>query len=400
MDADIAGEWPARNALPSLLDLDPDTLTAVANFVDRLRGSLDRYSERVLQLTRRHVPGYDAVSDDDLRTSARAELEGLIGELASLRFPDTAARDRLEGLALHRASQGMPLETLSLVYRLGSREMLSIMDEIARDVGLPGDLVLAMHDSTWEFANEAAARFATIEHDRAVERVRFDAERRSGFVRGVLSGAFTAEEIRRDADLFGLDLRRDYVPLALAFTETADEVRRTLATSLGTSPDRLLFADVGTVLGCIASVIPDGMTHAVIAVGAAGPLASLSSGFDEAVLALETAAVFRVDGVVRLQDLGPKPLALSSSTAAGELERIHFTVLDAEGRAGGEIEDTTRIYLECNQQVQDVAKLLTVHPNTVRYRVTRFRELTGLDVRLTEDLVTAWWLLNRRRSRS
>jgi hypothetical protein len=401
MEVDIGGQWPARNALPRLTDLDPPTLAAVAEFVDRLRNSLDSYSERVLLLTRRHLPGYAVVSDDDLRASARAELEGLVAELASLRFPDSAARDRLDGLALHRAAQGMPLETLSLGYRLGSREMLALMDDIAHEVGLPNDLVLAMHDSTWEFANEAAARFSSIEHNRAVERVRFDAERRSGFVRGVLSGGSTSDEIHRDADLFGLDPRRSYVPLALPFpsTQAADAVRRTLATALHTTPDRLLFADVGTVLGCIAPVVPVGLDHVLLAVGTAGSLDSLSKGFDEAVLALETAALFGVIGVVRLEDLGPKPLALSTSAAAaGALERIHFAVLDAEGRAGGEIEDTTRIYLECNQQVQDVATLLTVHPNTVRYRIGRFRELTGLDVRRTEDLVTAWWLLNRRRS--
>jgi DNA-binding PucR family transcriptional regulator len=32
----------------------------------------------------------------------------------------------------------------------------------------------------------------------------------------------------------------------------------------------------------------------------------------------------------------------------------------------------------------------------VRYRVHRFEELSGLDLSRTEDLVTAWWLLNRR----
>lgn len=28
----------------------------------------------------------------------------------------------------------------------------------------------------------------------------------------------------------------------------------------------------------------------------------------------------------------------------------------------------------------------------------RFRELTGLDLRRTEDIVTTWWLLKRRQS--
>jgi hypothetical protein len=293
----------------------------------------------------------------------------------------------------------MPLETLSLGYRLGSREMLSMMDEIAREVGLPNDLVLAMHDSTWEFANEAAAVFARIEHDRAVERVRFDGERRSSFVRGVLGGGYPLEEIIRDADLFGLDSRRTYFPLALPFPAPADadQLRRALATALRTTSDRLLMTDMGTGLGCIAAVSPEAIETYLVGVGPGSSLEGLVGGFDEAVLAVETAQKFGMTGVVRLAELGPRPLVLSSPSSAAQLERSHFGVLDAEGRSGSEIEETTRAYLECNQRVQDVARLLTVHPNTVRYRVSRFRELTGLDVRRTEDLVTAWWLLNRRR---
>jgi DNA-binding PucR family transcriptional regulator len=37
-----------------------------------------------------------------------------------------------------------------------------------------------------------------------------------------------------------------------------------------------------------------------------------------------------------------------------------------------------------------------MHRDTVRYRVTRFRDITGLDLRRTDDPVTAWWLLKWR----
>lgn len=399
MTIDVAGQWPTRSPLPPLTELDPATIELVAMFVERLKDSVDTYSERVLQLTRRHVPGYVVATDDDIRASARSSLEDLISALTDLRTPNEAARERLDGLALRRSAQGMPLETLSLGYRLGSREMLTMMDEIASDIGLPTDLILAMHDSTWEFANEAAAVFARIEHDRAVDRVRFDAERRSMFVRGVLGGGYSVEEVHRDADLFGLDPRRTYVPLAIRIPAagTADTLRRALASALRTSVDRLLLTDVGASLGCIATVAPDSLAGFCVGVGTAAALDSLGDGFAEAELALGTATLFDIDGVVRLEELGARPLALSATGAFGRLERRHCAALDSEGRSGSEIEVTMRQYLERNQQVEEVASLLTVHPNTVRYRVRRFRELTGLDVRQTDDLIVAWWLLNRRR---
>ncbi|WP_144127923.1 helix-turn-helix domain-containing protein [Catellatospora sichuanensis] len=85
------------------------------------------------------------------------------------------------------------------------------------------------------------------------------------------------------------------------------------------------------------------------------------------------------------------------TSGAGLCER-HLKAFDGPGRANHDIEQTTRVYLEHDQQVREVSARLAVHPNTVRYRIRRFQELTGLDLKRTEHLVTAWWLPNRRRS--
>ncbi|GAA3294655.1 hypothetical protein GCM10020295_19690 [Streptomyces cinereospinus] len=105
-----------------------------------------------------------------------------------------------------------------------------------------------------------------------------------------------------------------------------------------------------------------------------------------------------MSGIVRLPDLGPRPLVLAGGRTAAGLETRHMTALDEAGRSRHEMEETARVYLECDQQASQAARRLAVHPNTVRYRVSRFQHLTGLDLRCTEDLVTAWWLLNRRRT--
>jgi hypothetical protein len=41
------------------------------------------------------------------------------------------------------------------------------------------------------------------------------------------------------------------------------------------------------------------------------------------------------------------------------------------------------------------AERLFVHPNTVRYRLRRYEELTGVDLRETEDAFRVWWALHR-----
>ncbi|WP_405010052.1 PucR family transcriptional regulator [Kitasatospora sp. NBC_01539] len=402
MEHEIPPVWPVRRRMPDLATLDGPTREAVVAAVERLRALREVFADRVLALIRSDVPGYAVMSDDDLRVSAHRFMDILLGELSALRVPDGALRDMLGEYALERVARGVPLDVLAIGYQLGSREMLALIDEVAEEVGLPSGFLLAVHDSTWEFANEASSVFARVQHDLVLERAHFDAERRSAFARGVLGGAFTAERIHRDAHLFGLDLNLPHVALAARATSAtaADAVRRVVASAVRVPADRLLLAQVGSSLGFILPKAPEDVARHLVAVGPPLPLDQLHHGFDEAVVALETAERFTMTGLVRLSDLGPRPLVRSAARTAAQLAARHLTALDEAGRSSREIEQTTRAYLDCDQGVQETARRLAVHPNTVRYRVNRFQTLTGLDLRRTEDLVTAWWLLNRRRPQS
>jgi DNA-binding PucR family transcriptional regulator len=46
-------------------------------------------------------------------------------------------------------------------------------------------------------------------------------------------------------------------------------------------------------------------------------------------------------------------------------------------------------------RIDPAAERLFVHPNTVRYRLRRYEEETGVDLRETEDAFRVWWALHR-----
>lgn len=60
-------------------------------------------------------------------------------------------------------------------------------------------------------------------------------------------------------------------------------------------------------------------------------------------------------------------------------------VIGYDKKHGTQLLETLRAYMERNGNVQEVAELLHVHKHTVRYRLRRIRELTGLDVTKFED---------------
>ena len=66
------------------------------------------------------------------------------------------------------------------------------------------------------------------------------------------------------------------------------------------------------------------------------------------------------------------------------------------GAFGGTLEATVREYLDKGMRIDEAAKALFVHPNTLRHRLDRFQQLTGADLRNAQDLVEVWWALERR----
>lgn len=53
-----------------------------------------------------------------------------------------------------------------------------------------------------------------------------------------------------------------------------------------------------------------------------------------------------------------------------------------------ELRETVRRFIDCDQDRRATARALGVHPNTVDNRLARVRELTGLNVHCTRDLIT------------
>ena len=65
-------------------------------------------------------------------------------------------------------------------------------------------------------------------------------------------------------------------------------------------------------------------------------------------------------------------------------------VLDLDARSGTEYAATLRTYLDCGRDSARTAALLSVHQNTLRYRLRRVHELFGIDLDNADDTLTLW----------
>jgi PucR C-terminal helix-turn-helix domain/GGDEF-like domain len=126
-------------------------------------------------------------------------------------------------------------------------------------------------------------------------------------------------------------------------------------------------------------------------------LAELARGYAEAASALRQAGPERP--AVALEDVG----LLEHLTAGADAAAARLVSGGARrlATADGELAATLRAYADCDLNVARTAQRLTVHPNTVHYRLRRIQEITGHDPRrfaALAELLTALDLLATRQS--
>jgi hypothetical protein len=241
-----------------------------------------------------------------------------------------------------------------------------------------------------------------------------DAERRGRgqVVRSLLDGR---GQLHRYADELGLDRTANTAVLAFAPAHEVADDDRTLDritdhVSLCCAAFRWQSAvcRVDTTVFAIVVVPPGGTGDGVMRLGGevvsrvipalrtvlVGATSEVGRGLatisarrrdaEDAVGALLSSADHDVPVFVRADDVRPLVILREVLQIVGD--RADFTLPGLEALAredaarGSEYGTTLRAYLEENCSISAASRRLRIHPTTLRYRLTRIRELSGLDV--------------------
>lgn len=100
------------------------------------------------------------------------------------------------------------------------------------------------------------------------------------------------------------------------------------------------------------------------------------------------------DPVVSARNVGSRLSLLELGQVLRDTPRLFSSgaqaVLDLDARSGTEYARTLRSYLDCGRDSARAAALLSVHQNTLRYRLRRVHELFGIDLDNADDTLTLW----------
>lgn len=365
--------------------------------VRRLERAIGPLARRVVADLDRDLPWYRALSAQERSWLGLVAQAGIAAFVAWYRSPSTRAGTTAEvlGTAPRELVRSVTLgQTVELVRRIVEL-VESRVEEIVEPADVPG-----VRESVLRYSREIAFAAAQLYANAAEERGAWDARLEALVVDALLRGDGADVVRSRAAALGWADTDRVAViaghPPAGDSRDVVDGVHRA-ARSVGA--DVLTGAQSDRLVVVLGMGGPNADLDAAVTVVAGqygpGPVVFGETVADlVAATASATAALAGLAAAPGWPD-APRPVAavellperaLAGEAGAGaQLLRDLYAPLVA---AGPPILETVAAFLENGGSVETAARLLFIHPNTVRYRLRRVTDVTGYSPTESRDSYT------------
>ncbi len=350
-----------------------------------LRPELERLAREIIEAIRVEVPAYARPLEGPFGRGLRAGVEEALRQfLDGIEAGGRMPRSRVYvDLGRGEVRSGRSLEALLSAYRVGARVAWRRFSAAGVAAGLEPATIYELAESIFAYIDELSAKSAegyALEQSAAAGEQR---AQRQQLVR-LLVREPPADPLDVAAAARAAEWRLPELLAALALPQ--DDRARVLQRL----PGDAISGFVGEVL-CVLVPNPDAAgTRAQIAqaigprqhaaIGPAVPWgdAALSLARARAVLELAAEGAIPASGVLDAQDHAASLLLRSDRRLGAELVRTRLAPLrDLPAGSRTRLTETLAVWLAEQGRLQAVAERLHVHPQTVRYRVGRLRELFG-----------------------
>ena len=358
----------------------------VSEVCRRILADLPRLARAAALRVREDLDQYAGLPMDEHLRGVTGQLRRRLMAIADRRPLDADDLRQAGDLAQHRARQGIPVDVLIGAYHLGDQEIwreLSEWPELAAHLSEIGSLMLeSLHavsrvfasahgDVTWMLRGHRitlAARFVELlVRDAADGPEGMELAHALGFTseNTFLSLVWQPEQHHR---LLPPDIRR-HMDACLPLSVSSSHDSGILVVAQGASVEAMgRFARAHLKDGRVGIGLPRR--------GVGGASASIS----DARLAL--AAATREEPVAEFAGAWPDAVLLAHTT---RLRPVLSAMVDV-ARRQPHLAEAVLALAEAGMSVSGAARAMHLHPNTVTYRLGRWTELTGMDVRTFDGL--------------
>lgn len=360
---------------------------------DAIEPELDAITDEILATIAREVPEYARPLEGAFGRGVRTGVTEALRQFVELiRSPSGArgpGREVYVGLGRGELRQGRTLDSLQSAYRVGARVAWRRIAAAARGAGFDAEVLSLLAESIFAFVEELSAD--SVEgYAEARSRREGERRRRERELVALVTRDPPAEEadVRAAAAAVGWRMPRSAAAIACP-EDQLDRVARKLP------PDALAGALDGE--GCAVVPDPDGpgrageIAQAVAArsaaIGPAVPVQELATSWALARATLRAVEAGVVGGgaaapaersPLRADDVLVDLLLFEGRALVDRLAARRLAALDQlTPKARRRMQDTALAYVREGGNAAAMARALDLHPQTVRYRLGRLRDLLG-----------------------
>ena len=355
-----------------------------ASVAEVMEPELDAITDEILATIAREVPEYARPLEGTFGRGVRTGVtEALRQFVALIRSPSGArgpGREVYVALGRGELRQGRTLDSLQSAYRVGARVAWRRVAAAARDAGVDPEVLSLLAESIFAFIEELSAD--SVEgYAEARSRLEGERRRRQRELMLLLLRDPPADEgdVRAAAGAVGWRVPAVAAAIACA-EEELDRIARRLP------PDALVAALESD--GCAVVPDPEGpgrpaeidraLAERRAALGPPVPIAKLGVSWVLALAALRAADAGALPAPLRADDVLVDLILFQAGAPADRLAARRLAPLEElTPKARRRMEETASAYVREGGNAAAMARSLDLHPQTVRYRLGRLRDLLG-----------------------
>lgn len=364
-------------------DWHPPWLSLPPDLPGRLAPAIPAIMQRIIETVPEQIPAYVSARDgrygENLTRGVTAALEQLMSLPGTARpalSPETRALMAYLGAGEFR--EGRTMDALLGAYRASARIVFRDLSAECARLGMGMSVVIDLGESIWAYIDELSSVSAQAYAGAQSARAGVLERRRTDLASALVRGGMEEKEIQRLAGIAGWRLPSRLAVVVLPADAEADirdrlvraglvmEGDGELVSVLDASGDRGRRARLLTLIGDVPAVVgPAGDWHLV---PHSYRVAHTLAGQEVAAVG---APVFAEDHLARVA-LGAEPRVVEELAA-----RVLAPLAALSEAKRAVLEETLLSWLLHWGQRARIAAELSVHPQTVGYRVGRLRELFG-----------------------
>ena len=342
---------------------------------------LDQFAADVVQRLRDRVPSYDSVPFEEHVSFVEGQMRDMLDGVVHGRPPGPEHLARSEDLGWRRASQRVPVRDLMEAYHFCFREMWRRLVEVTDGAEHGGAELIASFDTLWSWTHGLSSAVANAHAEASRTHWAERAELRRRLFDAIGRGETEDPAVERLAAGLGFDANGTFQAICIPDQgqRSPDQIEKEFRPETASLGVMQIWAHDGVVTALCQQVDPGTITSVLakrqvpIGVGLVRRgLAGARTSMSDAAMAVD---VCKPGDVAFFADTAPLAVLFAGRAS---LEQA----LEAGARIARDHPQIAKTVMAFSRSFRfvDCARELHLHPNSAKYRLDRWTELTGWDV--------------------